>query len=267
MSGPSAASSCCLCKGWTRVPLTVPPFPIQQVLSEEEIDENFKALFRQLAGEVGWGMAGGAPGALRGGLSRGRVSSSLLPQDLEISVKELRVILNRIISKREHPPLPPDSRVWASAPTLSRTQPFALHGWGNHALPSRALLTPIFLPYSSHPILCVPLLTAPLCQSIEPLSPRRCTVARVQSWLHSSMCTAEDGHCPTFPLPPPLTSDFHSHCSHSLEPLCSSYPVTCSRPHTCCVSSDSFYFYFTLVSFCSGLVMVSIWLLSHQLDC
>uniref|UniRef100_A0A2K5EUK8 Calpain-1 catalytic subunit n=1 Tax=Aotus nancymaae TaxID=37293 RepID=A0A2K5EUK8_AOTNA len=43
-----------------------------QVLSEEEIDENFKALFRQLAGE-----------------------------DMEISVKELRTILNRIISKHK----------------------------------------------------------------------------------------------------------------------------------------------------------------------
>lgn len=85
-----------------------PLFPIQQVLSEEEIDENFKALFRQLAGEVGRGVAEGSSGAVRGGLSRGRVPSSLLPQDLEISVKELRTILNRIISKREHPrrPLP-----------------------------------------------------------------------------------------------------------------------------------------------------------------
>uniref|UniRef100_F7C609 Calpain-1 catalytic subunit n=1 Tax=Callithrix jacchus TaxID=9483 RepID=F7C609_CALJA len=46
--------------------------PDEQVLSEEEIDENFKALFRQLAGE-----------------------------DLEISVKELRTILNRIISKHK----------------------------------------------------------------------------------------------------------------------------------------------------------------------
>uniref|UniRef100_A0A8C5K8A0 Calpain-1 catalytic subunit n=1 Tax=Jaculus jaculus TaxID=51337 RepID=A0A8C5K8A0_JACJA len=47
-------------------------FWVQQVLSEEEIDENFKALFRQLAGE-----------------------------DLEISVKELQTILNRIISKHK----------------------------------------------------------------------------------------------------------------------------------------------------------------------
>ncbi|KAM6160340.1 calpain-1 catalytic subunit [Erethizon dorsatum] len=46
--------------------------PDEQVLSEEEIDENFKALFRQLAGE-----------------------------DLEISVRELRTILNRIISKHK----------------------------------------------------------------------------------------------------------------------------------------------------------------------
>ncbi|XP_065793781.1 calpain-1 catalytic subunit [Muntiacus reevesi] len=46
--------------------------PDEQVLSEEEIDENFKSLFRQLAGE-----------------------------DLEISVKELRTILNRIISKHK----------------------------------------------------------------------------------------------------------------------------------------------------------------------
>jgi len=46
--------------------------PDEQVLSEEEIDENFKALFRQLAGE-----------------------------DLEISVKELQTILNRIISKHK----------------------------------------------------------------------------------------------------------------------------------------------------------------------
>ncbi|KAL4696917.1 hypothetical protein H8959_002615 [Pygathrix nigripes] len=46
--------------------------PDEQVLSEEEIDENFKALFRQLAGE-----------------------------DMEISVKELRTILNRIISKHK----------------------------------------------------------------------------------------------------------------------------------------------------------------------
>lgn len=67
------------------------------MLSEEEIDENFKSLFRQLAGE-----------------------------DMEISVKELRTILNRIISKRERPwvavlhpvsastppaPIPPDSRI------------------------------------------------------------------------------------------------------------------------------------------------------------
>uniref|UniRef100_A0A2K6E1F9 Calpain-1 catalytic subunit n=1 Tax=Macaca nemestrina TaxID=9545 RepID=A0A2K6E1F9_MACNE len=53
--------------------------PDEQVLSEEEIDENFKALFRQLAGE-----------------------------DMEISVKELRTILNRIISKRDCPlsPMP-----------------------------------------------------------------------------------------------------------------------------------------------------------------
>uniref|UniRef100_A0A8C8YJ58 Calpain-1 catalytic subunit n=1 Tax=Prolemur simus TaxID=1328070 RepID=A0A8C8YJ58_PROSS len=43
-----------------------------QVLSEEEIDENFKALFRQLAGA-----------------------------DMEISVKELQTILNRIISKHK----------------------------------------------------------------------------------------------------------------------------------------------------------------------
>lgn len=42
------------------------------MLSEEEIDENFKSLFRQLAGE-----------------------------DMEISVKELRTILNRIISKHK----------------------------------------------------------------------------------------------------------------------------------------------------------------------
>uniref|UniRef100_A0A452TWC5 Calpain-1 catalytic subunit n=1 Tax=Ursus maritimus TaxID=29073 RepID=A0A452TWC5_URSMA len=46
--------------------------PDEQVLSEEEIDENFKALFRQLAGE-----------------------------DMEISVKELQTILNRIISKHK----------------------------------------------------------------------------------------------------------------------------------------------------------------------
>uniref|UniRef100_A0A8D1AZN5 Calpain-1 catalytic subunit n=1 Tax=Sus scrofa TaxID=9823 RepID=A0A8D1AZN5_PIG len=46
--------------------------PDEQVLSEEEIDENFKALFRQLAGE-----------------------------DMEISVRELRTILNRIISKHK----------------------------------------------------------------------------------------------------------------------------------------------------------------------
>ncbi|XP_043315729.1 calpain-1 catalytic subunit [Cervus canadensis] len=46
--------------------------PDEQVLSEEEIDENFKSLFRQLAGE-----------------------------DMEISVKELRTILNRIISKHK----------------------------------------------------------------------------------------------------------------------------------------------------------------------
>lgn len=101
MSGPSAASSCCPCKGRTGAPLTAPPFPIQQVLSEEEIDENFKTLFRQLAGEVGRGVAEGASGALSDGLSRGRVPSSLLPQDLEISVKELQTILNRIISKHK----------------------------------------------------------------------------------------------------------------------------------------------------------------------
>uniref|UniRef100_A0A2K6F391 Calpain-1 catalytic subunit n=1 Tax=Propithecus coquereli TaxID=379532 RepID=A0A2K6F391_PROCO len=46
--------------------------PDEQVLSEEEIDENFKALFRQLAGA-----------------------------DMEISVKELQTILNRIISKHK----------------------------------------------------------------------------------------------------------------------------------------------------------------------
>nr|KAF6269815.1 calpain 1 [Pipistrellus kuhlii] len=46
--------------------------PDEQVLSEEEIDENFKTLFRQLAGA-----------------------------DLEISVKELQTILNRIISKHK----------------------------------------------------------------------------------------------------------------------------------------------------------------------
>uniref|UniRef100_G3UET3 Calpain-1 catalytic subunit n=1 Tax=Loxodonta africana TaxID=9785 RepID=G3UET3_LOXAF len=46
--------------------------PDEQVLSEEEIDESFKALFRQLAGE-----------------------------DLEISVRELQTILNRIISKHK----------------------------------------------------------------------------------------------------------------------------------------------------------------------
>uniref|UniRef100_G1SJ23 Calpain-1 catalytic subunit n=1 Tax=Oryctolagus cuniculus TaxID=9986 RepID=G1SJ23_RABIT len=46
--------------------------PDEQVLSAEEIDENFKALFRQLAGE-----------------------------DLEISVRELQTILNRIISKHK----------------------------------------------------------------------------------------------------------------------------------------------------------------------
>lgn len=39
--------------GWN-TPDLLSPFSIQQVLSEEEIDENFKALFRQLAGEVGW---------------------------------------------------------------------------------------------------------------------------------------------------------------------------------------------------------------------
>ncbi|XP_033272216.1 calpain-1 catalytic subunit isoform X3 [Orcinus orca] len=46
--------------------------PDEQVLSEEEIDENFKSLFRQLAGE-----------------------------DMEISVKELQTILNRIIGKHK----------------------------------------------------------------------------------------------------------------------------------------------------------------------
>ncbi|CAD7670086.1 unnamed protein product [Nyctereutes procyonoides] len=57
--------------GWN-TPDLLSPFSIQQVLSEEEIDENFKALFRQLAGE-----------------------------DMEISVKELQTILNRIISKHK----------------------------------------------------------------------------------------------------------------------------------------------------------------------
>lgn len=46
-------------------PHLFPPFSTQKVLSEEEIDENFKALFRQLAGEVGWGLgAGGGWGTL-----------------------------------------------------------------------------------------------------------------------------------------------------------------------------------------------------------
>ncbi|XP_032746989.1 calpain-1 catalytic subunit isoform X2 [Rattus rattus] len=45
--------------------------PDEKVLSEEEIDDNFKALFSKLAGD-----------------------------DMEISVKELQTILNRIISKR-----------------------------------------------------------------------------------------------------------------------------------------------------------------------
>ncbi|XP_045153105.1 calpain-1 catalytic subunit [Echinops telfairi] len=70
---PSLPSSRGPHRGGAGAPLMCPPpFSVQQVLSEEEIDESFKALFRQLAGE-----------------------------DLEISVKELRTILNRIISKHK----------------------------------------------------------------------------------------------------------------------------------------------------------------------
>lgn len=76
-----------------------PLFSVQQVLSEEEIDETFKALFRQLAGEVGGGLVG--VGLVRWG--QPCRYHPLFPQDMEISVKELQTILNRIISKREDP--------------------------------------------------------------------------------------------------------------------------------------------------------------------
>lgn len=145
MSGPGAASGCCPCKGRTEAPLTAPLFPIQQVLSEEEIDENFKALFRQLAGEVGRGVAEGSSGAVRGGLSRGRVPSSLLPQDLEISVKELRTILNRIISKREHPRRPLPAPRPAPAPSGLRSLGFCSSTEPNPLLFAGGVLEPVSL--------------------------------------------------------------------------------------------------------------------------
>lgn len=48
-------------------------------------------------------MVDGRSGAPRGSLSPEWVPSSLFPQDMEISVKELQTILNRIIGKRERP--------------------------------------------------------------------------------------------------------------------------------------------------------------------
>lgn len=78
------------------------------MLSESQIDDNFKQLFKQLAG--------GGKGAARtssGGDAGGGGDTSgwwhgtagehpvFSPQDMEISVTELQTILNRIIGKRE----------------------------------------------------------------------------------------------------------------------------------------------------------------------